>query len=367
MRKIAILLCTVLVMSGMFSACSAKTNTEQNAKKKIHVVTTIFPAYDWVREILGDQKDQVDLTLLADKGVDLHNYQPTADDLVAISNCDLFIYVGGESDEWVEDALAHADNKDRKVINLMEVLGDSAKTEEVVEGMQEEDHHDTEEADHESESAEKDSHTEEDSHTEDSHQEEKDSHTEDSHQEEHEHEEEYDEHVWLSLKNASLFCKEIASTLSSINPAQKETYTKNADTYVESLSQLDKAYEEAVSNASNKTLLFGDRFPFRYLTEDYHLAYYAAFVGCSAETEASFETIKFLAEKTDELKLPCVLTIEGATHEIAETIVANTAEKNQKILTLDSMQSVTKDDIKNGATYLGIMTDNLAILKEALQ
>ena len=135
---------------------------------------------------------------------------------------------------------------------------------------------------------------------------------------------------------------------------------------MEKLNKLDMDYKQAVDGAKYDTLLFGDRFPMRYLVDDYGLKYYAAFAGCSAESEASFETISFLAQKLDELKLPCVLTIEGARHKIAETIVQNTAKKDQKVLTMDSMQSTTYEDVKNGATYLTIMEQNLDVLKEAL-
>ena len=182
-----------------------------------------------------------------------------------------------------------------------------------------------------------------------------------------EHEEkEYDEHVWLSAKNAGTLCNAIAAALEEIDPANKEIYAANAKSYQEKLSALDAEYQSVVDNAARKTVLFGDRFPFRYLVDDYGLSYYAAFAGCSAESEASFETISFLAHKVDELNLPCVLTIEGAKHKIAETIVQNTVEKNQKILTLDSMQSTTTTDVENGTTYLSVMEDNLDILKQAL-
>ena len=273
--------------------------------------------------------------MLLDNGVDLHSYQPTADDIVKISDCDLFIYVGGESDGWVEDALKNATNKDMKVVNLLEVLGDKVKNEEVVEGMQEEEHEHEDGEEHEE-------------------------------GEEHEHEEEADEHVWLSLKNAEVLVGTISNALQEVNPGNKDAYAANADAYVKKLSALDAEYQTAVDNAARKTVLFGDRFPFRYLVDDYGLNYYAAFVGCSAETEASFETISFLAKKVDELKLPCVLTIEGKNHKIAETIVKNTAPKSQKILTMDSMQSTTSKDVASGTTYLSVMEKNLAVLKEAL-
>ena len=291
--------------------------------------------------------------MLLDNGVDLHSFQPTADDILKISTCDLFIYVGGESDEWVEDALEEATNKDMEVINLLEVLGDSVKEEEVVEGMQEEEHeHEHEEGEeageHEHEEGEE----------------------ADEHEHEHEHEDgeaEYDEHVWLSLRNTQTLVQSISDSIGRIDPDNAETYSVNTKNYIEKLNALDQEYEAAVRDAAFHTLLFGDRFPFRYLVDDYGLDYYAAFVGCSAETEASFETITFLAQKTDELGLPAVMTIEGADHRIAETIVENTKSKDQKILTMDSMQATTSEDVKSGTTYLSVMENNLSVLKDALR
>ena len=320
MKKITALLLALLMLAGVLAGCGKQNDT--NKTDKLSIVTTIFPEYDWVREILGDKADSAEITMLLDNGVDLHSYQPTADDIIRISDCDLFVYVGGESDEWVEDALKSAANRDRKVINLLEILGDSVKEEETVEGMQEE------EEDHE--------------------------------------EKEYDEHVWLSLKNAKTLVGAISAALQELDPDNKDTYAANADAYGQKLSALDAEYQKAVSAGTYKTLLFGDRFPFRYLVDDYGLSYYAAFAGCSAESEASFETVSFLARKVEELKLPCVLTIEGAQHKIAETIVQNTAEKNQKILTMDSMQSTTSQDVARGTTYLSLMAKNLDVLKEAL-
>ena len=335
MKKVISPLLAALMLVGILTGCTnqaemptvtatpAGSQAQPAAEKKIRIVTTIFPEYDWVREILGDKADSAEITMLLDKGVDLHSYQPTADDLIKLSDCDLFVYVGGESDGWVDDALKNATNKNRKVINLLDVLGDSVKEEETVEGMQaeEEDHEDHEEK-------------------------------------------EYDEHVWLSLKNAKTLVGAISAALQEIDPDNKDTYAANADAYGQKLSALDAEYQKAVSAGTYKTLLFGDRFPFRYLVDDYGLSYYAAFAGCSAESEASFETVSFLARKVDEGKLPCVLTIEGKNHKIAETIVQNTAGKNQKILTMDSMQSTTSQDV--ATTYLSLMAKNLDVLKEAL-
>lgn len=183
-----------------------------------------------------------------------------------------------------------------------------------------------------------------------------------------EHEEkEYDEHVWLSLKNAQTLCKAIAEALETADPEHKDVYAANVDSYLEKLSSLDGQYQDAVANASQKTLLFGDRFPFRYMVDDYGLKYYAAFAGCSAESEASFETISFLAKKVDELGLKNIMTIENSDQKIAKTIRDNTKDKNQEILSLDSMQSTTSEDVKNGTTYLSVMESNLDVLKKAMQ
>lgn len=341
MKKIIAAATALLVAAGMFTGCGASEKpTAQGDKLKI--VTTIFPEYDWTREILGDQSERAEVTMLLDNGVDLHSYQPTADDLIKIAECDLFIYVGGESDGWVESALASTSNPDRAVINLIDTLGDRVKLEEVVEGMQETEHDHEEDEEHAHDADEE--HTDAD-----------------------EQEAETDEHVWLSLRNAQAVCQKIAEKLGELDPEHEQAYTDNALAYIDKLVALDAKYQAAVDAANKKTLVFGGRFPFRYLTEDYGLNYYAAFAGCSAETEASFETIRFLAEKTDALGLSHVLTIENPNHKIAETVVANTSGKNQQVLSMDSMQSVTSKDVAAGATYLSIMEHNLEVLTQALQ
>ncbi|MCR5823719.1 MAG: metal ABC transporter substrate-binding protein [Lachnospiraceae bacterium] len=348
MKKIISLFVALVLVLSTLSGCGGK---DAGKNGKLSIVTTIFPEYDWVKNVLGDKADNAEITMLLDKGVDLHSYQPTAADILKISACDLFIYVGGESDEWVDDALKEAVNKNMVVINLLEVLGDSVKEEEMVEGMQGED----EEHDHD--------HDEDEDH--DHEHEEGEDHDHDHHHEE--GETEYDEHVWLSLRSASVIVTEIAEALGKIDEKNSEAYKKNAKDYNEKLYALDKKFSDAVDSAKVKTVLFGDRFPFRYFTDDYELSYYAAFVGCSAETEASFETITFLSKKVDELGLKTVLTIEGKNHKIAETIVQNTKTKDQKVLTMDSMQSTTSSDVEKGTTYLSIMEKNLDVLKEALK
>lgn len=322
-KQFSVLAAGVLALA-MLPAC------QRSAKKAdtLSIVTTIFPEYDWVMNILGDNLAKAEVTMLLNNGVDLHSFQPTAQDILKISECDLFIYVGGESDEWVEDALKTATNKDMVVIDLLDVLGDRVKEEELVEGME----GDEEEAGEEEEEGP-----------------------------------EYDEHVWLSLRNAAFLVEEISQSIQSIDKTHASVYQDNTKKYVDALKALDTEYASVVSEGRVDTLLFGDRFPFRYLVDDYGLNYYAAFVGCSAETEASFQTIMFLSEKVDELSLSHIMTIEGANHKIAETIVENTTAKDQTILTLDSMQSVTSKDVEEGVTYLSIMEKNLDVLKEALQ
>ena len=327
MKRFFAVLLSVLVLAGVLAGCNTANNAANtDAKGDVKVVTTIFPIYDWVREVAQDDAD-VSLDLLLDNGVDLHSYQPTAKDIVDISDCDVFVYVGGESDSWVDDVLKRADNKDMIVLDLLDILGEKAKEEEIKEGMQGE-----EEEEHE----------------------------------EGEDEAEYDEHVWLSLKNVSLFVGKIADALSQKDSQHTENYKANAAAYDAKITALSEQYQAAVDAGKTKTLLFGDRFPFRYLTDDYGLDYYAAFVGCSAETEASFETITFLADKVDELGLKSIMQIETSDGAIAKTIVDNTKTKDQEILTLDSIQGVTAERIKAGETYLSIMERNLEVLKKAL-
>ena len=260
-----------------------------------------------------------------------------------VATCDAVMYVGGESDAWVEDALAESVNPDMVVVNLVDALGEDVKAEEAVEGMQH-DHEHEEDEDHE--------------------------HEEDGH----DHEDEVDEHVWLSLRNAEKLVAALAKALGEADPDNVAAYAANAEAYIDRLAALDAEYVAARAGADFDTLLFGDRFPFRYLTEDYGLKYYAAFSGCSAESEASFETIAFLAGKVDELGLTTVLTIEGdhsgaanqVLQGVAGTIVQNTREKNAKVLVMDSMQGTTGADAQSGATYLGAMEKNLEVLKQAL-
>ena len=271
----------------------------------LKIVSTVFPSYDWVREILGKEAKKADLSLLVKNGVDLHSYQPSVEDLVMISECDLFIYVGGTSDGWVEDALHASQNPDQIAVDLLQVLGLDGDTEA-------------------------------------------------------------DEHVWLSLKNAKVLCAHIADQLSALDPERAQTYADNLAAYTEQLETLDVQYEKMVDNAEGDTVVFGDRFPFRYLFDDYGIHCFAAYAGCSAEAEVSFDTVITLAEKIDALGLSCILVPETSDKSLAQTILQSTKDKNQEILVLDSMQSVTEDQMEEGITYLSGMESNLAVLEYAL-
>ncbi|MBR0031005.1 MAG: zinc ABC transporter substrate-binding protein [Treponema sp.] len=502
---VSVLFFVALTASSLFAK---KTKTDDS---KLKVVTTIFPEYDWAKEIIGENADNVELTLLMNNGVDLHSYSPSVKDIAKISESDIFVYVGGESDEWVDGVLKNATNKNMKVINLLDVLGEKVKSEEIVEGMEHEHEHNEHSHSHSSEIHEHDikdrtlsefngewqslypvltsgkleeyveHQAKEKGKSEKDMQKEIEAkwncgvklvkvggdkitltydngksvtgkysyagyavkkndegkitnvrykfETSDknapkyvmfndhgyapsddvahfhfyfgnnsfeefmnskvnsyfvasklsahecedlllgrNHNEHHHHDEdEKDEHVWLSLRNASELCAAIADALCEKDSANASVYKKNLASYKAKLSRLDGEYSDVVKSSRAKTLLFGDRFPFRYLVDDYNLKYFAAFTGCSAESEASFNTIVFLAGKLDELGLKSVCQIENGNGKIAKTVIANSKTKNATILTFDSLQSTTAKQIKKGATYLGTMEKNLSVLKEALK
>ena len=318
-RKIITAAAVLSLAASSLAGCSAPVKDSG----KLDVVCTIYPIYDWTCQLAD--ADDANITYLMTSGADLHSYQPTADDIMKISSCDVFVYVGGESDQWVDGALKNARNKNMKVVDLMDVLGSDLREEELKEGMQ---------ADEE--------------------------------EEEGEDEIEYDEHIWLSLRNAEKCVTAIADELAEADSAHADSYKNNCTAYCDKLTDLDNQYREMVGSAKTKTLIFGDRFPFRYLVDDYGLDYFAAFIGCSAESEASFETITFLANKCDELGAEYIFTIDGSNCNIANAIVSSTKTKSQKVLTLNSMQTIKMTDDKKPAGYCELMTDNLNTLKEAL-
>lgn len=315
MKKIICIFLTLALTAAVFASCAGpngmkEPNSDKSDNGGLKIVTTIFPIYDWVKNITG----QSDIVYLDENGIDLHSFEPTANDIIKLADADIFIYIGGESDKWVDGAVSSAKNTDLVTLSLLDAVG--AVTEETIEGM---DAHDEETA--------------------------------------------ADEHIWLSLKKAEKAVKVITEVLCKADSEHTDVYQKNADAYTATLRSLDEKYASAVAASSLKTLLFADRFPFRYMTEDYNLRYFAAFPGCSAESEASFETVSFLINKTKELSLPCIIKLEGSDGKLAETL---RSETNADVLTMNSCQSVKQNDITNGVTYISIMEENLKILTEAL-
>ena len=335
MKKFIYMFGTFVLGAALFSGCGSQTTPIEEGADKVSVVCTTFPQYDWVRNLLGDAAEEFEVSLLVKNSADIHNYQPSAQDMIAMKKADLFLYVGGESDAWVEDLMKADGTLSDKSVSLVTALGDEALVEEIMEGM-EHDHEHEDGFGHES----------------------GEEHVYDS--------ETLDEHVWLSLENAEILCQYISGRLQELAPDEAEVIAANTTEYVEVLHELGVEYQNMVDESAHNALIFGDRFPFRYLTEDYDLEYYAAFAGCNAEVEAGFDTIIGLAGKVEELKVPCVLVIDGSDKSLAEAILQAAGNSDKEILTLDSMQSVSWEDILQGANYLDIMRANLEVLRKAL-
>lgn len=321
---------TLLCMLAVICLCGCSSDEKNYDEGKISIVTTVFPAYDWVCRVVGDEADRYDISMIADNGADLHSYQPTAADILKISRCDMLVYVGGESDEWVAEAAAQAQNKDMVVIDMLKTASGYALAEETVEGMKDDGH------DHGSDT-------------------------------DHDHDEIYDEHIWLSLRASEAIVGAIADGLSQVDPENSSEYVRNGEEYREKLQELDREYSMRLADAQEDTLIFADRFPFLYLLHDYGIKYYAAFAGCSAETEADFETLAFLIDQTDRLGASVILTMEGSDDKIAQTVAAGAKKDDIQIEQINSMQYITSDDIKGGAAYLSIMEQNLEVLCKALE
>ena len=322
-------MCAVSIFT--FAFCMTSCGSAQETDGRIKITVSIFPLWDWVRQIAAGA-DSIDIDLLVSDGTDMHSYQPSAADIVKITGSDMFFYVGGESDSWAAQALANDPQSKKKTLRAVDYLSGRLVEEETAEGMQIKGH----------------------------------SHEE--HDESHEHEEsEQDEHIWLSLKNAEVLAGAISFALGEIDPQNAGLYSRNAENYISELGELDAEYSAAAEGAKYKTLLFCGRFPFRYMIEDYGLDYYAAFPGCSSETDASFKTVVFLAGKVSELDLPAVCVTAGDDERLAKTVLGCVNDGGDiKILTFDSMQSVKLRSGTTDKTYLGAMRQNLEALKQAL-
>lgn len=303
----------LLIATFLLNGCAQRPETEYNKK----VVSSTFSAYDFSKNIL-DGVDGYDVSYLTTSGTDLHSFVPTTKDIVNLATADLVIYIGGPSDEWIEDAIKNKVNPNQKVICLMELLKDSIVEEEFIEGMTEE--------------------------------------------EEEEEGIEYDEHVWMSLDNASVIAKEISLKLSEIDPSNKPSFDKNLEKYVSKLDTLRADFEKGIKEGTKDTVIVCDRFPFRYLFDEFDLKYYAAFPGCSAESEAGFDTVVFLSNKISQLNVDYVCVLENSPGEISKVVLDSSDKKDVGVLSLNSLQSVSMADVDSGASYLGIMRDNLETL-----
>ena len=330
MKKIkSLMVLFVLCMTAVMAGCGTTDNTDD----KVTIVCTNFSLYDWTSQLLGESDAEV--ILLLNNGTDMHSFQPSAEELIQIADCDMLVHVGGESDAWLWDALEANPNENRVVVNLMEVLKADVRVEQEIEGMQVEHVHADgsvcEEAhDHETVAS--------------------------------------DEHVWLSLRLAVKSCEAIEEALCQVLPEQEEYIRTNGDGYCEELEALDQKYRLAVMNAETPgVVIFADRFPFMYMMEDYGLEYYAAFPGCSTESEADFETVVFLAEKVAENDTKRLLLTESGTDTLAKTVFENAGVKEGETGILHSMQVVYQSDIEAGVSYLGYMESNLEVLEQVLQ
>lgn len=305
MKKILVVL---IILLGFLTGCNKNDN-------ELTVVATNFPCYDFLRAVTKDSKIKVEM--LISPGSEIHDFEPTPGDILKIKNSKLFVYVGGESDEWLEDIISEIDPSKTKIVKLMDLV--DVYEEEHVEGMEEE--HEPEE------------------------------------------EEEYDEHVWTSPVNAKIIVEKLADEVIALDESNKETYIAARDSYIGELVDIDNSIREIVANSKRKEIIFGDRFPLRYFVEEYGLTYYAAFPGCAEQTEASAKTISFLINKVKEDKIPVVFHIELSNAKIAESI---SKETNAKVREFNSAHNISKKDFDSGITYVDIMKSNLLVLKEAL-
>ena len=302
-------------------------------KNSARIISSNFVGYDFARAVTGDKSE---VSMLLKPGAEAHDFEPTPEDIINIKNADLFIYVGGESDEWVERLLEGNEIPAEKTLRLMDLV--EVKEEELSEGMEEHKHdeYDHEEHDHDHE----------------------------AHDHDHEEHEEYDEHIWTSPLNAIQLVNGIKTKLATIHPENKSTYTQNADSYISRLLAIDQKIRDVVSSSTKKELIFGDRFPFRYFVDEYGLSYYAAFPGCSEQTEASSQTIAFLINKAKTDGIKTILKIELTSDKLAKTIAEETGAK---VLTLNAAHNISKEDFESGLTYTDIMETNINVLKEALK
>lgn len=309
MKKKITSLIAISMLGSLLAGCGGPVEVDKDGDGKLEIICTIYPVYDWVSQIVGDKAN---VTYLLDSGVDLHNFQPSVKDLVSVKESDLFIYVGGHSDDWAADIVDRSFNS----VNILDLAGEYTIDEEEVEGMQKE---------------------------------------EDGHSHVHD-----DEHIWMSINAAEEIVEGIIDTLEEIDPGNAAYYESNGGKYLNELEELEELFDNSLEQFAGDTIIVADRFPFLYLVNDYDLEYFAAFSGCSSELEVSFETLKFLTDKYEELGHTYMFQIEDSGQKIANTILGN----EENILTLNSMQSVTGDLAE--ISYISIMKENLQVLLKSL-
>ena len=313
-------------------------NREKYEQKKYSVVSTSFPGYDFARAVT--KNTNISTKMLVKPGAETHTYEPTPQDIIDIKNADMFVYVGGDSDDWVKKILKDVDTKKTHVVKLVDLV--STVEEEIVEGMEDEDEHD---------------HDHDHDHNHD--------HDHESHEHKHDHDEEeegpeIDEHVWTSPKKAMEIVKKIAKVASEIDAAEETKINDNAEKYVAEIAQVDKDLHQAIDGKISE-IVVADRFPFRYFADEFSLKYAAAFSGCSEQTEASAKTISFLINKVKQEKIKKIYMIELSNGKIAETVSKDTGAE---VLELHSAHNVTADDFSKGVTYVDLMKRNLAALSK---
>lgn len=361
-------------------AQAGDSGNAENTGKKLSIVSTNFAGYDFARAIVSDKAE---LKMLLKPGAESHTYEPSPADILSIQNSDLFIYAGGDSDEWVEDVLESMDQSKMKVFRLMDAVELIEEEEEIgfAPGTSHSHDHDhDDEADHHAEHEDAEHEHDEDSHEHDdehSHEHDEAEHPEDAdghekkhdeadhdHDHGHDHgEREMDEHVWTSPVNAMEIVEKLSTELSALDAANADSFRNNAESYIAKLSGLDKEIRELVDNASRKEIIVADRFPFGYFVKEYGLSYHAAFPGCSTDTQPSAKTVAYLLDKTVEDKIPVVFHIELSNEEMCDSISKDSGAKKELLY---AMHNVSDEQFKAGVTYIDLMEHNVSVLKEAL-
>ena len=358
-KQIEAWLIAAMFLFASLTGCSFTGDThgdvETSDDGKLKVVTTLFPYYDFARQIAGDK---VELSMVIPAGQDSHSFEPTPADIRLIQNADLLICNGGAMEQWVSQVVSSLDSESLKVITMMDYV--DIVEEEVVEGMEDsgEEHHHVHAADNDHDHA-----AEDHDHTDDEHDHDAEDHTHTHDDDDADYEIEYDEHIWTSPVNAMKITQVIADTLEEMDPADADTFTANAEDYIGKLKNLDREFREVVTGADLDLIVMADKFPLRYFADTYGLRYRAAFSGCSSDTEPSAKTIAYLIDKVREEQIPAVYYLELSSHRVAEII---SEETGAKPLLFHSCHNVTRREFDNGVTYLELMEQNVVNLREGL-